>query len=168
MPKVNQLLIIRHWIRLVRIINLVLSEGRFETGQSATFGQGDFNGDGVFNFDDVLVALANGTYNQDAAPGAVTNSVHSHLRTVYEEQTKSAAADVVLDNGVDHVVEVDMSDLTVLANDVASAIEGPLPRRAAAKQLTSLATGQTRDVIFAARAGEDVFEQLPRSGMLLE
>ena len=39
-----------------------------ETGQPATWEQGDSNGDGIFTFQDLLIALATGTYEMDLSP----------------------------------------------------------------------------------------------------
>ena len=50
----------------------MLGEGKFETGQAATLEQGDFTGDGVFNFYDMLLALSMGTFQNGGSARAVT------------------------------------------------------------------------------------------------
>ena len=39
-----------------------MSERKFETEEFATFEQGDFSGEGLFTFFDVMFALSTGTY----------------------------------------------------------------------------------------------------------
>jgi hypothetical protein len=44
---------------------MVLSGGKYETGQSATWGEGDWTDDDRFDFDDIFASLVTGYYETD-------------------------------------------------------------------------------------------------------
>ena len=51
---------------------LALQGGKYLTGQAATFEQGDWNGDGLFDQEDIVAALQAGDYDPvDAAFAAL-------------------------------------------------------------------------------------------------
>ena len=50
----------------------VFAVGKYETGQAATWGEGDWNADLLFSSDDFVKAFADGGYEMGMAPAAVT------------------------------------------------------------------------------------------------
>jgi hypothetical protein len=50
---------------------VVFSEGKYETGEMATWTQGDWNGDMVFGSGDLVFAFSDGGYVAAAGPAAV-------------------------------------------------------------------------------------------------
>jgi hypothetical protein len=53
----------------------VLAEGKYETGEPATWEQGDWNGDGIFDSGDLVLALQEGNYVADSTPAAELRAV---------------------------------------------------------------------------------------------
>lgn len=51
-------------------IILAFSVGKYDTGEAATWAEGDWNADGVFNSDDLISSFADGGYQMGLRPAA--------------------------------------------------------------------------------------------------
>ena len=76
----------------------VFQEGKFETGEEATFEQGDWNGDGFFDSSDLVHAFRNGGFDQPQ-PLAADDG------TAAGEDGNDGDIDEPVDNGTDPVDE---------------------------------------------------------------
>lgn len=82
----------------------VFQEGKFETGEEASFDQGDWNGDGFFDTSDLVYAFQNGGYNQPQ-PLAADDGTAVGEDTERDGDPNGNDADEPVDNGTGDPVD---------------------------------------------------------------
>ena len=82
----------------------MFQEGKFETGEDATFDQGDWNGDGSFDTSDLVYAFKAGGYNQPV-PLAADDGTAAGEEGPHDGDPNEHDKEEPVDNGGDPVDE---------------------------------------------------------------